>query len=178
MKFVFLTVILFFSLNTFGQTKKQNPEYDKLVNEGLELLKQQNIDAALFKYNQAYKLDSTRVEANYGLGVVYLYNCQSKGANCFTSLYYLNTAIKIDNTYRNGYFNRGSLKNMMLDYEGAIKDLDIAIAKKPNDAARYINRAFSYERLNDSFNECKDLKKAAKLNNTVAQKKLLEKNCK
>lgn len=177
MKSTTLIFTLLFSYTILGQIKKQNLEYDKLVNEGLELLIQQNILGAINKYKQAYKIDSIRVEANYGLGVAYLYDCQNKGANCFVSLSYLDTVISIDDTYRNCYYNRGNLKNMMLDYKGAIEDLNIAIIRKPNDASRYINRAFSYKNLNNHSKECEDLKKAAKLNNSVAQKKILENNC-
>lgn len=178
MKLTTFIFTIFFSCIVFGQIEKQNLEYDKLVNEGLELLTQQNIFGAINKYKRAYKIDSTRVEANYGLGVAYLYDCQNEGTNCFVSLSYLDAVILIDDTYRNCYYNRGSLKNMMLDYEGAVKDLSIAITRKPNDANRYINRAFSYKNLNNYSNECEDLKKAAKLKNPVAQKKILENNCK
>jgi len=159
MKKLSLILFVIISSNSFGQT-----EYDKLVEEGLQLLIQQNIPAAILKYDQAFKIDTTKVEANYGLGVAYLYDCQSKGANCFIALSYLNTAIKIDNTYRNGYFNRGRCYTLLKDYKNAIKDLSLAIKKTPNDADYYIMRGLSYVRIGDKKNACQDLKKAAELN--------------
>lgn len=172
MKQFFLLLLITFSLNAFAQT-----EYDKLVEEGLQLLIQQNISAAIEKYGAAYKIDSTKVEANYGLGVAYQEYCSNNGSHCFLALNYLNKAIEIDNSYRNCYYNRGNLKNMMLDYKGAIKDLDISVKRKPDDKNRYLNLAFAYNRLSDHTNECNNLHKAAQLNSNIAKKKLITQGC-
>lgn len=166
--FIFLITL---SFNSFAQT-----EYDKLVEEGLQLLIQQNAPAAILKYEAAYKIDSTKVEANYGLGVAYLYDCQYNGNNCFTSLSYLNTAIKIDENYRNGYYNRGQCKTFLKDLNGALKDYTKAIKQNSNDPDYYINRAFIYKNIGNKKNACKDLHKAAKLNSTTA-KNLLVTDC-
>lgn len=172
MKQFFLLLLVTFSLNAFAQ----NTEYDKLVEEGLAFLKQRNIPAAIQKYEAAYKLDSTKVEANYGLGVAYLYNCQYNGNNCFTSLSYLNTAIKIDENYRNGYFNRAQCNTFIKDYKKALADYNLAIKQNPNDPDYHINRAFIHKNIGNKENACKDLHKAAKLNSTAA-KKLLATDC-
>jgi tetratricopeptide (TPR) repeat protein len=169
MKNLTLLFLITFSLNSFAQ----NTEYDKLVEDGLQLLIQQNVPAAILKYKAAYKLDSTKVEANYGLGVAYLYDCQNKGGNCFTSLSYLNTAIKIDKNYRNGYFNRAQCNTFIKDYKKALADYNLAIKQTPNDPNYYINRAIIYKNIGNKENACNDLHKAAKLNSTTAKQLLI-----
>ena len=113
-------ILLFFISLSFNSFAQQS-EYDKLVEKGLQFLLQQNIPAAIIKYEQAYKLDSTRVEANYGLGTAHQFYCIKNGAHCLTALTYLNKAIKINDSYRNCYNNRGSIKNIIKNYKGAIK---------------------------------------------------------
>lgn len=164
---LFLFIIL--SVNSFAQSK-----YNKLTEEGLQFLIQENIPAAINKYNEAYKIDSTKVEANYGLGTAYQFYCINRGVNCFTALKYLDKAIEADSTYRNGYYNRGTIKNTIKDYHSAISDFTKAITNKPKDADGYLSRSHAYHRLGNLNNECNDLKKAAALNNATAKKLLLE----
>ena len=71
----------FLSLTSFSQNN-----YDQLVEEGLTALKMRSIPLALTKYKAAYQMDSTKVEANYGLGVAYAFYCHTKKTNCFSSL--------------------------------------------------------------------------------------------
>ncbi|MBL4708067.1 MAG: hypothetical protein JKY48_06470 [Flavobacteriales bacterium] len=170
----FLTTLFFcfLSLTSFSQNS-----YDQLVGEGLELLKQQKITLALDKYKQAYQLDSTKVEANYGLGSGYLYLCKQFGTQCDDALYYLTKSIKLDDTYRNSYYNRGVLKTLQQDFKGAISDLTKAIKRTPNKSKYYIIRAFAYENLNDRTNECLDLYNAMKLGSESAKKKLANQYC-
>ena len=157
---------------SFSQTN-----YEKLIDEGLELLKQRNIPAALIKYEQAYKLDSTRVEANYGLGTAYQFQCEEQGKNCSLALKFLDNAIKIEGSYRNSYYNRGCVKNKLGNYKSAIIDFNKAIAKDPNKSHFYINRAFAFQKLGDTANMCNDLKKAAELNSPVAKQFLIDFGC-
>ena len=172
MKKIILSLLVLTSVSSFGQS-----EYDKLVEEGLQFLKQRNISAAIEKYEAAYKIDSTKVEANYGLGVAYVHYCQNKEQNCFTALYYLNRAIKINDQYRNCYYNRGSVKNTVKDYNGALKDFNNAIAKNNKKAHYYFNRSLTHRNMGNYQQECNDLKKAAQLGSSNAKKVLPHRKC-
>lgn len=165
--------IIFLPLFSFTQNK-----YDQLVEEGLELLKQQKLTLALDKYKQAYQIDSTRVEANYGLGSGYAYLCEKMHTNCDLALIYLNNSIRIDETYRNAHFNRGVLKNLTKNFKEAINDLNVAIMKKPSSIKYYLTRALSYSYLNDREKECDDLFHAASLGSKLAKEKIRQQQCK
>lgn len=154
----------------------QKANYEKLTNEGLQSLIQKDIDSAIVKYNMAYKIDSSRVEANYGLGVAYLYRCQLKSISCKECLYFLDKSIHIDDSYRNGYFNRGKCKGSLKDYKGALTDFDDAIERNPNDSDYYFNRGLIKIKLSDHDGACKDFKRSAELGYQLANE-ILRLNC-
>ena len=162
------------SINCFSQIL----EYDRLVNEGLELLMKQNNTEAAIKYIKALNMDSTRVEAIYGLGVAYLFDCENKGVNCNNSLFFLDKAIKIDNTYRNGYYNRARCKVFLQNFEGALEDYAKAIQNNSSIPDSYYSMALIYQRFGDKDNACKYFKKAAELNFTAAKNMLIYEGCK
>lgn len=158
MKKIILALCIFLSSNTFAQS-----QYDKLIESGLSLLKEHKVDLAFEKYHEAWKIDSNRVEAIYGMGIVCLYRCESLQKDCPEALFLLSTAIGIDKNYRNGYYNRGICKKLMKDYKGALTDLNYAAIKNPNDTLCFYNRAIVETKLNQRDNACNDLRKAAKL---------------
>ena len=170
-----LYCILFFLISI--DSIAQNMQYQKLVDEGLQFLDQKNIADAIDKYQQAFKIDSNKVEANYGLGVAYQYYCQTQGKDCLLALYYIEKAIKIDDTYRNCYYSRAGIKTLLKDYKGAIKDFNKAILKSPEKAHYYVGRATTYLKLDMREDACKDLKKAADLNSEIAKALLISQGC-
>ena len=157
MKKAILVLSVFLSINTFAQSK-----YDKLIESGVSSLKEHKMEIAFEKYHDAWKIDSSRVEAIYGMGIVCLYKCERLQKDCPEALFLLNTAIGINKNYRNGYYNRGICKKLMKDYNGALIDLNYAAIKNPSDTLCYYNRALVETKLNQKASACNDLKKAAK----------------
>ncbi|MCD6066762.1 MAG: Non-specific serine/threonine protein kinase [Bacteroidetes bacterium] len=148
----------------------QKETYNKLTEDGLMLMEKQEIKEAIFKFQEALKIDSLRVEANYGLGVSYLAYCGKQAIFCDYSLYYLNKAIRIDSTYRSCYYNRAHCKAFLSDYVGSIKDFDVAILRDSTDANIYFSRAMAKLKINDKTNACEDLYKSLKLGSETALK--------
>jgi tetratricopeptide (TPR) repeat protein len=158
----------------YGQTSELL--YKKLTDESFELLKQENIPAAVNFCKQALTIDSSKVEANYGLGIAYLHYCQKQKIYCENSLFYLNKAIKINDNYRSGYFNRGQCKGSIGDYKGALEDFNKAIQQNSKDADAYFCRAMIKIKLQDNQGACEDFHKSGLLGDETARK-LFEKNC-
>lgn len=165
-------LLLFIPCIAFSQN-----DYDQLVKEGLNLLKQEKIALALDKYNQAYLLDSSRVEANYGLGVGYAYFCHTYLKDCNKSIFFLDKSIKIDNSYRNSYKNRGGIKMAIKEYEAAIEDFNMAIKLNPKESSNYLGKATVFEKMGRLNEACKNLKKAAELGNPTASQILTSMDC-
>ncbi len=156
----------------------QNSTYQNKVNEGFKALVQQDITTAITNFQDAYKIDSSKVEASYGLGVAYNFFCQKAGSYCKESLYFLNKAISIDSSYRKCYYNRGCCKAALMNYKGAIDDFSFAINKYPENPMFYISRGSTYLKLNMKKEGCADIKKAAELNSPAAKKLLQTQECK
>jgi len=74
------------------------------------------------------------------------------------------------------YFNSGSDKHNLKDYNGAISDYNKAIEINPNLAVAYYNRAISKYFTNDLTGACEDAKKSASLGNDAS--KVIEMVCK
>lgn len=171
MKKLTLILLIAISFNSFAQTK-----YDKLVEEGLQLLIQQNVPAAIIKYEAAYKIDSTKVEVNYGLGIAYLNNCQEKNVNCNKSLLFLNKAIQIDDSYRKGYFNRSQYKGLIGNYKEALIDINSAIKQNPNLPEYYFSRGMIKIKLKEDLGACEDFYKSGILGSEKG-KRIFNLNC-
>lgn len=171
MKFIFYFLFII-RLNFNAQTS----EYKKLIDEGLELLKQQNISDATKKYQLALKIDSGKVEANYGLGVAYLFKYERERTQINNALYYMNKAIKINPTYRNCYYNRGKVLAYLNDFKGALDDFNRSIEKDSSDADSYFCRAMVKVKIKDDNGACEDFYKSAQLGFELAQK-MFQSNC-
>ena len=169
-------ILYFIFILTGLNLNAQNAVYKKLTDEGLELLKQQNIPAAIEKYKQALKIDSSKVEANYGMGTAYAYYCEKQKTNCNNALYFLDKAIKINNTYKNCYYNRGRTKAYLSDYKGALKDFNEAIKKDSADRESYFSRAMVKIKLHDDNGACEDFYISGQLGFETAQK-MFDANC-
>ena len=71
--------------------------------------------------------------------------------------------MEIDPTYALAYSNRGSAKERLKDYEGAVADFTKAIEIDPKFASAYSNRGMSKYLLGDLKGACDDARKAADL---------------
>ena len=60
-------------------------------------------------------------------------------------------------------YNRGDIYRTLGKYPEAIYDYHELIRLKPEMASAYIQRGYSYSKLNDMENTCKDFKKACEL---------------
>jgi len=65
----------------------QNSTYQNIIDEGFKALTQQDIPTAITYFQDAYNIDSTKVEACYGLGVAYNFFCKKTGSYCKESLF-------------------------------------------------------------------------------------------
>ena len=173
-KYIVLLCISCFTATIYGQNTAL--QYKKLADEGLELLKQQNIPAAIEKYKQALKIDSSKVEANYGLGTAYLYYCEAKKTDCNNALFYLNKAANINDNYRNCYYNRGRARAYIGDYKGALEDFNAAVKKDSTDKESFFSRAMVKIKLKDDNGACEDFYTSGQLGFEPARK-MFEKNC-
>lgn len=165
---VFVCLFAIMLVSCKGETKKKLSEADQqkfeaLIEEGKVLAKSNKFEEAIGVFKEAIKIDDTRVEANYGLGYALSKFCESDTSRCRESLMYYNKAIKIDENYRNSYFNRSFTRFMLDDFEGAMTDVDKAINAKPDEADYYIFRGSLYIAQEDTAKACVDLKKAAEL---------------
>lgn len=171
---VVLIFIICFSAPTYGQNSSN--QYSWLVEEAFELIKQQKIPAAIAKCKLALEIDSSKVDAYYVLGVAYLHECQNQNKNCEISLFYLNKSIKINSSFKNGYYNRGQCKGKIGDYKGALKDFGLAIEMDSNNVDAYFCRGMIKIKLMDNQGACEDFYISALLGDEIGRK-LFEKNC-
>ena len=172
MKHFLYFLFFIFSLNL----NAQNAAYKKLTDEGLDLLKQQNTAAALDKYKQALKIDSSKVEVNYGLGVAYLSQYEKQKTHIDNALYYINKAIKINPLYRNCFYNRGRIRAYLNDFINALADFDRCIKKDSSDANSYFCRAMVKIKLHNDDGACEDFYISSQLGFEPAQK-MFRANC-
>src|SRR5262249_626367 len=76
----------------------------------------------------------------------------------------LNTAVALDPKNPRGYFERGNLFQLGMDYQLAIDEYNIAISISPDDPDYYINRANSYADLFQYDKAIADYDQGLKLN--------------
>ena len=149
-------------VNEEHQETNNQLRYDKLINDADAALKK-NIEDALNKYTLAIKIDSSKVEALYGLGVVYSFDCFSDKKDCPKAIEYLTKAIQVNPKYRRAYFNRSICKTMIGDMNSALSDLNHAIENNPSDPDYFNNRGTIKLSLGDKDGACKDFNKALNL---------------
>lgn len=159
-------ILIIITLNLFCQKKISNEDYDKLIKIGKNHAINNNLDSAIIVLNNALKIDTTRVEAYYGLGYCYSQECFDKKIKCKKAIYYLNKSIEINQDYRNAYFNRSICKSVIGSYHEALNDLNMALKKDSNNYEYLLNRAVIKLNLKDTIGACIDHKKATELGGT------------
>lgn len=161
-------IIILFTLSSCGQVKNQNQEYEKLTNEGLELLKKNEFMYAIKKYKQALSIDSLKIEANYGLGVTKTALCYQTNQYCDEALKYLIKARTISPNYRKTEYNIGVCYMTLEKYLEAINALNKYIITNPSSGDAYFNRGYASLMLEKKIKACKDFKKAIKFGNVIS----------
>ncbi|MDL2213465.1 AAA family ATPase [Bacteroides sp. OttesenSCG-928-J23] len=105
-------------------------EYYRMGNESITQM--HNVEAALANYNKALELCPTLVDAWIRKAITLLNDGNTQEAEvCF------NTAVKIRPADFKPYFNRGKLRLIKNDVEGALADLDKATTYKPDHAGAH-----------------------------------------
>ena len=146
-------------------------EYICLINISKKLALNNNTDRAIAVLKKALKIDSTRIEAYYGLGYCYTQNCYENKLNCDKGIHYLNICIEKDKNYRNALFNRATCKSNLGNLKGALVDLNNAIKKDSTDSDYFMNRAWVKLQLKDTVGTCLDYKRAIKLGEVKGNKR-------
>lgn len=62
----------------------------------------------------------------------------------------LNSAVELDSTHLDAYFNRGSVHHRLGEFGAAVSDFDKCIRGEPETAAPYYNRAAAHHALGDT----------------------------
>ena len=75
----------------------------------------------------------------------------------------LTRALQLDPSFYIAFFNRGNIKCMLHDFEGALKDYENAILLKPDFAEAHYNSGFVMFYLNDRNTACNEFSKAGEL---------------
>jgi Tfp pilus assembly protein PilF len=165
MKYFLLLFVIVCSCSQ-GETTNNKLTYNELIDKGIAFEKNLDYSSAKECFQSAWLKDSNRVEANYWLASVYAFYFQDSSA-----IRYLNKAISIDKTYRKGLIKRSYLRLRRQDPNGALQDLNEAVAIKNNlnDTELYLNRALVKHALNDNDGACEDLLKAQQLGSYVAK---------
>ena len=72
-------------------------------------------------------------------------------------------AIQLEPTFYFAYFNRGNIKCMLSDFEGALKDYETGAELKPDFAEAHFNSGYVMYYLNDRKTACNEFSKAGEL---------------
>ena len=127
------------------------------------------------KLRIALGMDSNRVEAYYCIGLVYYIDCEMEGKNCDTCIFYFNKAIEKNKDYENPHFYIGSCKGTVHDFNGALKEFNIAI-EKHSDTLVYARRAKIKVQLKDLVGACEDYYNSAQLG-SILSREIFDRNC-
>jgi predicted O-linked N-acetylglucosamine transferase (SPINDLY family) len=111
---------------------------DALLQEGLALHGQMQLDAARSRYQQALQLQPENSRARYLLGVIALQSRQPQLA-----LELIGTALKLDPRNAAAHNDQGQALYELKRYESAIASFDLAIALDPDFAGFYYNRGMA-----------------------------------
>lgn len=156
MKYFFFFLFIIFATESYTQ----NSLYNKFVDQGLQLLKQNNVEESIEKYMQALKIDPNGIVANYGIGVCYSSFCIGSGLHCSEAVEHFLIVEKFNKGYRNIYLNMVSCYLKIYDYEKAIEYCDKAMKQDSKNGESYFYRGFAYIQSGNKKQGCKDLNKA------------------
>lgn len=170
--------ILMIFLLTTTLVQAQETNYETLISEGKSYVATQDYEAAIASFEQAIKLDSTKVEGFYALGVTYgfMYQKDNQESDFQTALKYYDKAQSMEPDYANIHFNYALLYTQNKNYELALIHINKQLELHPNDVDSIYTKGQILGYLDNVDEACKCLKKAAKMGEPRA-KKLYKKNC-
>jgi tetratricopeptide (TPR) repeat protein len=88
----------------------------------------------------------------------------------------MDSALSLDNTIIDAYYNRGLCYSHLKNYEKALSDFNTTLKMSENHENALINRGIVFANLKQFDNSCKDFKKAHSLGSTLA-KPYMDKVC-
>ncbi|MFN3405843.1 MAG: tetratricopeptide repeat protein [Cytophagaceae bacterium] len=148
-------VILHITFNTEAQVLKDTTA-EEYLNFGEQFMQQENFNAAYSAFDKAVKLSPTAKHYTKR-AICLMFLSQMKEA-----LQDFDEAIKIDPNFAEAYLFKGSIYQLMEDYDIAISLYSKAIKANPKYADAYMMRGLLL-RVNNKKEACKDLKKAVDL---------------
>jgi len=130
-----------------------------LANRGGSKFKVRDFEGSYRDSKEAYKLDSTNINALNNLAVV----CD-EAHKPEETLIYLYKIIEIDSMNSIAYMNIGFKYQLMNEHKKAIGFFDKALELNPKESYAYNNRSFSKLKTNDLKGALKDVNQSIKLN--------------
>ena len=132
---------------------------ERLLNQGLENLSQQNMKGALQKFNQALSMNPNHERAYRMRGdLLRQMGDNRKAIDDYTQ------AIKKNPNFSTTYVSRGEAYETLGKYPEAIKDYTKALELYPEDGFGYSYRGAVYSKLGENQKAIADLNKAIELN--------------
>ena len=157
MKFLYLSMILFASLNLWGQTAQEYLE------RGMEKHEKQDLKGALKDYSKAIKADKTLSDAYLNRGNVKLALQDLKGA-----LSDLDKSISLNDQSATAFYSRASVYVSQEKYKKSIPDLNKTIELDENFPNVLTLRGQIHFALNDKEACCKDFQRAKEIGDPAA----------
>ena len=139
-------------------------------------LQQNKLTESIKAFDAAVKIDNSRVEGYYGLGVAKSGFCFTEGKFCNEAIADLNKVVSINPKYKRAFYNLSVCKNKLGNFNGTLAALNKAIEWDPNDADYYHNRGLTKIQLGDKTGACEDFYKSVQLGSELS-KKLIDINC-
>ncbi|MBS4057412.1 MAG: tetratricopeptide repeat protein [Bacteroidales bacterium] len=103
-------------------------EADNYLESGLAKMYQSRFSEALLDFDKAISLDPESAKSYFYRG-----NCLQNMGKSDASMKAYDQCLQLDSTYTDAYYNRGLLKEYLLDYNGACADFRKAASLgKPN----------------------------------------------
>lgn len=106
-------------------------EISDLTPEEMQALEKYHPPAAILKWTET----EVAIHAFFSMG-----NILSEGGWVSEAISAYDMALRLKPDYAEAYYNRGTAKTFIVEYEAAIADFDTAIRRKPDFAAAYYNR--------------------------------------
>ena len=159
------------ALSDFNTALSYNKSYEGFLNRAVLKIELKDFGGARADLDHASQLDSLSAELYINKGVVEL-----NSGDPTRSLKEFNKAVTLNSGSFLVYLYRAIAKNSLMDYQGAIQDLDESIQLQPN-AEAYYYRGMAYHHMGNKIKACEDLHESASMGNTVALTEIRT-NCK
>ncbi len=156
-----LVLFLLMSLVFAGLAQQPDPaiEAKKAYNNGLEMLRKGNYDAALQKFEEAVKLDPNLALAYYGMGIIY-----KRKKNFVEAEKAYKMAIEKDPNYVKAYTALGLLQSQMDKLTDALNSYQAALKIKPDEVKALWGMGYIYMKQKQYPKAIEYLKKAVEVN--------------